>query len=336
MEYYGNLASMPSFLSESNLWDGLFSPKSRHTLSKQRANARRYLGSHRYGISPGENYFEPIPDSKRLIIEVCLSLLERGEWTLPSWKIESHLAAKAINELGLKIAPISDSSGELRLKFTNSIDEKRLSNVLVPTALESEFNRDQAIEAIVKEIDSTSPGEELFLREIVATTLPISLLCLLTPQRPLTSMGLDSRVFKDQCVDFALETPHGDRLVIEIDGSQHQSEAAQLALDKERDFALSSNGWTVWRIATSELNKTEALSNKLLDLIKIFRFKVSENGRDKKISELIWTSTVISRIQALMLEALLCSAIPSEGITDLDKYAVVPGTKEFINDLYVD
>jgi citronellol/citronellal dehydrogenase len=28
--------------------------------------------------------------------------------------------------------------------------------------------------------------------------------------------------------------------------------------------------------------------------------------------------------------------LATEGITDLDKYAVVPGTKEFINDLYVD
>jgi citronellol/citronellal dehydrogenase len=28
--------------------------------------------------------------------------------------------------------------------------------------------------------------------------------------------------------------------------------------------------------------------------------------------------------------------LASEGIVDLDKYAVVPGTKEFINDLYVD
>ena len=28
--------------------------------------------------------------------------------------------------------------------------------------------------------------------------------------------------------------------------------------------------------------------------------------------------------------------LASEGITDLDKYAVVPGTKEFINDLYID
>ena len=28
--------------------------------------------------------------------------------------------------------------------------------------------------------------------------------------------------------------------------------------------------------------------------------------------------------------------LASEGVTDLDKYAVVPGTKEFINDLYVD
>ena len=28
--------------------------------------------------------------------------------------------------------------------------------------------------------------------------------------------------------------------------------------------------------------------------------------------------------------------LASEGVTDLDKYAVVPGTKEFINDLYID
>ena len=28
--------------------------------------------------------------------------------------------------------------------------------------------------------------------------------------------------------------------------------------------------------------------------------------------------------------------LASEGITDLDKYAVVPGTKEFIHDLFID
>src|SRR3546814_7297214 len=77
-----------------------------------------------------------------------------------------------------------------------------------------------------------------FLLE-VATVLPLPLLCMLQAQRDVCSLGLDLVMYRDQRVDFSLETPQGLRLVIEIDGGQHGSDAAQAHLDKQRDSERS-------------------------------------------------------------------------------------------------
>src|SRR3546814_7780255 len=81
---------------------------------------------------------------------------------------------------------------------------------------------------------------------------------MLQAQRDVCSLGLDPVVYRDQRVDFSLETPQGLRLVIEIDGGQHGSDAAQAHLDKQRDSELKRVGWAVWRIPTSALDDTRS------------------------------------------------------------------------------
>jgi very-short-patch-repair endonuclease len=84
-------------------------------------------------------------------------------------------------------------------------------------------------------------------------------------QPELTSLGLNSQQFAEQRTDFAINTERGEygiKLVIEIDGQQHQV-AQQQQLDQQRDNALSQAGWKIWRIRTHELNDCLHLQQQL-------------------------------------------------------------------------
>src|SRR3546814_15387133 len=88
MERRGCLAALPGFLAESEMAGGAFSSKARLETTPARDRQRRYLASHRYEVEPGRELHEPPGGALRLVLEVALSLLERGSWTLPSWPVE--------------------------------------------------------------------------------------------------------------------------------------------------------------------------------------------------------------------------------------------------------
>src|SRR3546814_3785981 len=78
-------------------------------------------------LEPGRELHEPPGGALRLVLEVALSLLERGSWTLPSWHVEQALAARAARELGWTVAPIRPpESGELGLRLQNKLSSKVL------------------------------------------------------------------------------------------------------------------------------------------------------------------------------------------------------------------
>src|SRR3546814_20544957 len=79
---------------------------------------------------------------------------------------------------------------------------------------------------------------------------------MLQAQRDVCSLGLEPVMYRDQRVDFSLETPQGLRLVIEIDVGLHGSDAAHAHLDKQRDSELKRVGWAVWRIPTMAVDDT--------------------------------------------------------------------------------
>src|SRR3546814_11315550 len=125
-------------------------------------------------LEPGRELHEPPGGALRLVLEVALSLLERGSWTLPSWHVEQALAARAARELGWTVAPIRPpESGELGLRLQNKLSSKVLQNILIPSPLEGEAERDQVLRTLCDLADGGSPGERPFLLE-VATVFPLT------------------------------------------------------------------------------------------------------------------------------------------------------------------
>ena len=313
MERVGCLAALPGFLGESEIAAGAFSAKARLEDTPARERQRRYLASHRFDIEPGRLAHEPPAAALRIVFEVALALIGRGQWTLPSWRVEQALAARATEECGWPVRPLrAPGSGDLGLRLRADLAATDVRNILLPTPLEGEIPRDDVLRTLCDLADDGSPGERKFLVE-VASVLPLPLLGMMQAQREAASLGLDPTVFHDQRVDFAIETPQGLRLVIEIDGSQHTSDAAQAHLDRQRDAELKRLGWTVWRVATASLRDTDRLRKEVNRLLDSLGYTPPEGPRNARASSLFWSATAIARAQALILEALLEGVVRSEG-----------------------
>src|SRR3546814_6705096 len=99
---------------------------------------------------------------------------------------------------GWTVAPIRPpESGELGLRLQNKLSSKVLQNILIPSPLEGEAERDQVLRTLCDLADGGSPGERTFLLE-VATVLPLPPLCMLQAQRDVCSLGLDPVMYRDQ------------------------------------------------------------------------------------------------------------------------------------------
>lgn len=70
--------------------------------------------------------------------------------------------------------------------------------------------------------DSGSSAERKFLDEVLAPVLGYPLLDYVRLQAPLPSLGLDRLDFGGQRTDFVIDSFRGLKLVIEVDGGQHQ------------------------------------------------------------------------------------------------------------------
>ncbi len=179
------------------------------------------------------------------IARVLLGILQRGEAPLASPFVERTLLENSTLDF---TEPIERAA----LDYSLQVDDDR-ANSLRQLLLDAQFSTDpQAILDWGHLHDSNA--EEEFVKRKLGPLLG-SALPLVEPQRPLQSMLAEDidvdQEFVDQRVDFALETPTGLKLVIEIDGCQHLKEAQQ-RLDSERDAALSKCGWTVERIPLYE------------------------------------------------------------------------------------
>lgn len=317
MEKLGCLAALPGFLAESGLGNGTFSAKARLEDTPLRERQRRYLASHRYDIEGARESYPAPEGAFRIALQVALALIERGSWTPPSWLVEKTLAARAFEELGWSVVPVSPpESGDLSLRLHGTLSAEDMRHVFLPSPLDNEADRAEVLRRLCDLADAGSHGERMFLLE-VASAFPMPLLCMLQPQRDAVSLGLDPALFCDQRVDFALETPQGIRLVIEIDGSQHVTDAGQEHLDKLRDSELERFGWTVWRIPTSSLADTAQLRREGLEVIQKLGYEAPQGDRNMAATSLCWAATAIARTQALVLEALLEGAVSAAGPLEL-------------------
>lgn len=158
-------------------------------------------------------------------------------------------------------------------------------------------------------------------RRFVATQLaPLlgSALALVEPQRTLSSMlnpdPKKSEQFVNQRVDFALETPTGLKIVIEIDGPEHCKPEQQM-LDKQRDRHLKANGWDVERFPVGRDHLPPVISERLRQTIECDSWLQSLRHRqqpaiqlddiDLEANRLTQAAHGIARIQLGVLIALL-------------------------------
>ncbi|WP_419204864.1 DUF559 domain-containing protein [Bordetella trematum] len=111
-----------------------------------------------------------------------------------------------------------------------------------------------------------SEAERCFFYEVLVPVLGFPLLDYLRLQPALLTLGLDPQTFGSQRADFSLDTGRGLKLLIEVDGGQH-NERSQHLLDVKRDKALEAQGWTIWRVPTHLLTAPAALREQLKSLL---------------------------------------------------------------------
>ncbi|MBP7662503.1 MAG: DEAD/DEAH box helicase [Shewanella sp.] len=305
------LSALPIFLHHADFWHGLFNLKQ----TSEYDSLKRISASHHWAINGASSVFK-VDGAFRHVIGIAQGLLTRGQWTLPSWRLEQDLAQRFQEDLGWQMTAINPDT-ELRYYIQSKTLDTAFKQALVSARWPCEY--DQSGHDILTawhefpESLRGSAAELRFLTDVLIPVLGYPLLDYLQLQPELTSLGLNPQQFAQQRTDFAINTERGERrikLVLEIDGQQHQA-AQQQQLDQQRDKALAHAGWHIWRIRTHELNDCLHLQQQLKEKLgtQWGHKPLIEIPRTRKLLSCVWGATVSARLQFLLLEALLKGVI---------------------------
>ena len=310
-------SSLPVFLRNSNLWGSIFSSRQKKWRHKQ--EQIKYLlelrASHVWGGAKPTSKL--LNEELEFIYTLALQILQRGDWTIPSFFVEQKIFEYAKNTFEISAEIPTENS--ISLEYINPIfsekDSQNLKNVFENRLFKSE-NIDIDFEKYWKQINKNYEGsevEKLFYDDFLTKVLGESNIHILSAQTQLEELGLGPE-FKRQRVDFSIYDGKSVKIVLEIDGKQHES-LAQKYLDEVRDSSLSSIGWTVYRISTQDVREKRYPSELLAHLEKINILDYKPRTMEEKT--LAWGSTVIARSQFLILQALLNGNLTIEGAVDL-------------------
>ena len=307
------LSALPSFLRTQNLWGGAFDSRAMLNIGAPSSKNLLFMtGSHRWGISiTGRS--EEITSEQRAVIDIAQGLLERGTWTLPTWSVEQALAERFETDFGWAMEKVPASSGALGyVSFQQGPSGVALQNAFVTGRWKCEASNENvaSIWDSVPLANRGSEAEHQFFLGVLVPVLGFPLLDFLRLQPEFGELGNGSAEFFRNRVDFALDTGRGTRLIVEIDGSQHD-DADQSAHDRARDKALANADWDVWRISTKDIESPDELREALKERISPTTGKLAW-GLEQKIVErrsralmtCVWGATAVARIQFLLLEAL--------------------------------
>ena len=316
------LSALPSFLRTQTLWGGAFDSRAMlNTNSPSSKNLLFMTGSHRWEISI-TGATEEVTLEQQAVIDIAQGLLERGAWTLPTWSVEQALAERFQTVFGWAMEEVPASSGALGFApIRQAPNDQALQNAFVTGRWECEALSPNvtSIWNSIPPADRGSEAEYQFFLEVLVPVLGFPLLDFLRLQPEFGELGIGSTEFFRNRADFALDTGRGTRLIVEIDGSQHD-DADQSSHDKARDKALTTADWDVWRIPTSRLEGLDELRKDLKGRISSTKGKLAW-GCEQKIAEprsralmtCVWGATVVARIQFLILEALRQGILPWDG-----------------------
>lgn len=263
------LSALPAFFRHKNFWGGIFDSKNRLDPRASHERLLNLTGSHRWSLVSPETDAS-LSASQLTVLDVAQGLLERGDWTVPSWRVEKWLAERCNKALGLTLAPISELGGSLGFSVVDGPrGTKQFQNALVTARWQCEATDSDPMEIWdgVPTNFTGSEAEKAFFAEVIVPSLGFPLLDYLRLQPTLSELGLDPKRFFGQRVDFAIDTGRGIRLVIEVDGPQH-NDLAEATNDEDRDEALRQCGWMVWRVPTSRLEHPDHLREEFLRVIR--------------------------------------------------------------------
>lgn len=189
------------------------------------------------------------------VLAVADNIISRGLPTLPSLRVEKVLAKD------LDLTQEHRPKGEISFPFREEPargEQVLLRRCLLP--IEPDFSPQDILEDLGDRLDSDA--ERAFLRKGLPEIAGDWAAQLAEPQRLLeTITGPNvANDFVHQKVDFAIQFPSRpnakEGLVLEIDGKHHEEEG-QVQLDKKRNEACRSAGWSYGRSDASQANQPE-------------------------------------------------------------------------------
>ncbi|WP_436196218.1 DEAD/DEAH box helicase [Paraburkholderia hospita] len=307
------LSAMPLFLRNQNFWNRLLDPLTQSGKNGRFKELRLASATHRWFFDDKGVDAAYLSPTQLGLVDVAQSILERGPWTLPTWRMEEQLAENAVEEFGWQLTAPNRDSGDLSYRVESSSPDAHFQNALVTGRWPCEVTSLAAADEIWNNYEGDERGSEMerrFFYDVLVPVLGFPLLDFLRLQPELLTLGLDPLLFTGQRADFSLNTGRGLKLLIEVDGGQHRDES-QLLLDEKRNKALEDEGWTIWRIPTSRLRFTEQLQRELGRILKDRQGATDwgvtsriETPRSRELLTCVWGATAASRIQFLLLEAI--------------------------------
>jgi len=306
------LSAMPLFLRKQNFWNRILDPLAQSGSNARFGALRLAAATHRWALDCKGFGFSKLTPNQLGLIDIAQSILERGAWTLPTWRMEQYLAEKVVQDLGWSLSADDPNAGNLSYSVESAKPNVHFQNCLVTGRWPCEGST-EAIDEIWNNFEGDEPGSEAerkLFNDVLAPVLGFPLLDYLRLQPALITLGLDPVVFSGQRADFSLDTGRGLKLLIEVDGGQH-NESSQELLDKKRDGALKNEGWRIWRVPTSQLGNTEELQQQLREFLSAKKGATDwgvepriQTPRSQELVTCVWGATAVARIQYLLLEAL--------------------------------
>ena len=245
---------------------------------------------------------------------VAENIISRGLPTIPSVYIEETI----LKELNIATKSVHSRTGAIQFNQEQPLSDNQKD--LLHKSL-------YIVDPRIKEYQNTnhqfdSDQERNFFTNDLPNYFDSSICQVVETQRSVESIT-DDKNFKDQRIDFSIQTPNNDGLVIEIDGSQH-AESAQSYVDHNRDKSiLSTEGWrSTVRINASNVGKVDdhqiSQIKKFLD--NPFIKQVQENYHKPiwnhdwgmNAMQLTLTPLLIARIQKTLLHLI------ANGVLDIN------------------
>ena len=313
---------------DSNLWSNVAEKLSAFHLSNSNLNSNE-------------------PETEHPILTILDNQISRGLPTLPTVFIENRFSKL----LGLTEKK-TDKIGSISYDFKDQYHQAALTRLRTLAIVDARLGKTtEHISFQTWEEHSGSDYEQKFYNIIFNQLFGSCSNQMLELQRSINSIieqtdreeratrnqlaELATRFF-GQKVDFVLQFPKADGypkgLIIEIDGSQHQTDPNQRQLDNSRNHFTRQKNWETVRIGTTEIGripqeKKARIENYLSHpFSKAFRKNVQESVIDSEIGrkylQAILSPFAIARIQKAILKAF------KKGLLDISKNRVCIGVIE--------